>query len=352
VDAGDASNVHGDNTIAPTECQGKADGIDAARVDDDTTTDVEERQEFVEAVAGPNVEDEVLDAANTGETGGRADRADEPRAGDDCGDEELCATSDRALDTAEPQEEVENRCCHKLQNDATHGAEQPEQVMPAETSEDGKSVQAHSLSDSQEDMQLLKEPQLESGEVSTEAEEESNGQDATEDAESSGDDKAAVASMDAKTQAPPMQPVFNVQATLPQDLSFKAPKGCVPGQVLCVQGPHGPLHVQAPPGVKAGQTCTVRLAAPFHHEVFVPAGARPGQKVTFTGENDEELEAIVPPGKRPGETFRVSPPVVMVPVPPGAVTGNLIAFTTPKGDALIAPVPENVGFGQYFAVRY
>merc|ERR1711904_507524 len=77
--------------------------------------------------------------------------------------------------------------------------------------------------------------------------------------------------------------VFKVQATLPQDLSFKVPKGCTPGQLLDVRGPHGPLRVQAPPGVKEGQSCTVRLAAPWQHEVFVPAGAKPGQKVTFLG---------------------------------------------------------------------
>merc|ERR1712194_437151 len=60
--------------------------------------------------------------------------------------------------------------------------------------------------------------------------------------------------------------VLHVQATLPQDLHFIVPSGCVPGQLVTVQGPHGPLQVQAPP---------------VQHEVFVPAGAQPGQKVTF-----------------------------------------------------------------------
>jgi len=170
----------------------------------------------------------------------------------------------------------------------------------------------------------------------------------------SHDDVApAIERVDGETaETKPPQRVFHVQATLPQDLTFHAPKGCVPGQLLCVQGPHGPLHVQAPPGVKAGRRCTVRLAPPWHHEVFVPAGAVPGQRVTFLGENDAQLEAIVPPGKKPGQVFLVAPPAVMVPVPVGAVAGDLLSFMTPDGQALLSPVPDNFGPGQYFAVEY
>lgn len=146
--------------------------------------------------------------------------------------------------------------------------------------------------------------------------------------------------------------LFKVQATVPQDLTFRAPKGCVPGQTLCVQGPHGPLYVQAPPGVTAGRACTLRLAAPWHQEVFVPAGAKPGQKVQFLGPHDEQLEAVVPPGKKPGQVFQVSPPVVMLQVPPGAVAGDHLAFVTPDGKAMISLVPKDVLQGQYFASRY
>jgi len=105
----------------------------------------------------------------------------------------------------------------------------------------------------------------------------------------------------------PMVRVLPVQATLPQDLHFTVPPGCRPGQTLCVQGPHGPLHVEAPPGCKPGERRTVRLAAPFIHEVFVPAGAKPGDSVSFLGPKDEELTAVVPPGARPGQVFQVSP---------------------------------------------
>lgn len=152
--------------------------------------------------------------------------------------------------------------------------------------------------------------------------------------------------------AQPEVRVLHVQATLPQDIHFVVPSGCVPGQLLAVQGPHGPLHVQAPQGVKAGQRCTVRLAPPFQHEVLVPAGAVAGQKVTFLGENDEELEAIVPPGLKAGQVFHVSPPVVMVPVPTGIMKGDMLCFTTPKGQALMAPVPDGLTPGQYFPVQY
>merc|ERR1719171_2514635 len=154
---------------------------------------------------------------------------------------------------------------------------------------------------------------------------------------------------DASPKAPePMVRVLPVQATLPQDLHFTVPAGCKPGQILCVQGPHGPLHVQAPPGCKPGQRQTVRLAAPWQHEVFVPAGAKPGDKVSFLGANDEELTAVVPPGKRPGQVFHVSPPVVMLPVPTGVVPGDHLSFVAPNGNQLVAPVPKDVGPGQYF----
>merc|ERR1719174_1118280 len=150
-------------------------------------------------------------------------------------------------------------------------------------------------------------------------------------------------------EAPPMFRVLPVQATFPQDLHFTVPHGCRPGQILCVQGPHGPMHVQAPPDCKPGQRRAVRLAAPFQHEVFVPAGAKPGDRVSFLGPKDDDLVAVVPPGKKPGQVFHVSPPVVMLPVPLGVAPGDHLSFMAPNGKQLVAPVPRDVGPGQYFA---
>lgn len=178
--------------------------------------------------------------------------------------------------------------------------------------------------------------------------------DASHSDSDNGAPASAVSSQEGQESASgqPEGRILHVQATLPQDIHFIVPSGCAPGQLLAVQGPHGPLHVQVPQGVKTGHRCTVRLAPPFQHEVLVPAGAVPGQKVTFLGENDEELEAIVPHGVKAGQVFHVSPPVVMVPVPTGAMKGDMLCFTTPKRQAVMAPVPDDLSPGQYFPVQY
>lgn len=150
--------------------------------------------------------------------------------------------------------------------------------------------------------------------------------------------------------------VFHVRAAPPQDVFFKVPKGVAPGQILPVQGPHGPMPVKVPPGVKPGMKLAVRLAANSVQEVFVPAGAKPGQKVTFLDADNQEVVAVVPPGKKPGQVFHVSPPVVMLPVPFGAVQGDLLTFTAPAADGSfeprVVPLPANFSPGQYFAVKY
>jgi len=164
---------------------------------------------------------------------------------------------------------------------------------------------------------------------------------------------------------------FHVLAVPPQDLFFVAPPGCKPGQHVWVQGPHGPLQVQAPEGVKPGRRVAVRLSAPFQHQVVVPVGAEPGDVVAFTSENGEQLQAVVPPGKKSGQTFEVVPPVTMLRVPEGACAGDQLQFKVPAvpnnpqalaGEdrtamenaprafiELTTAVPPNVAPGQYFA---
>merc|ERR1712216_418430 len=92
---------------------------------------------------------------------------------------------------------------------------------------------------------------------------------------------------------------------------FTAPSGCKPGQPVWVQGPHGPLQVQAPAGVKPGKRVVVRLAAPFQHKVVVPMGAMPGDQLLFRvpvaaadpNASFKELAAAVPPSMAPGQYF-------------------------------------------------
>jgi len=149
-----------------------------------------------------------------------------------------------------------------------------------------------------------------------------------------------------------MKRVLPVQAALPQVLSFTVPNDAVPGQLVCIKGPHGPMHIPLPDSAEPGKPCSFRLGASWHHEVMVPEECKPGDMVTFTSKSGEQLQATVPEGKKPGETFQVLPRVVMLQVPRGALPGDLLAFTTPLGTSLMSPVPQKCMPGQYFPAGY
>merc|ERR1719181_2547300 len=93
--------------------------------------------------------------------------------------------------------------------------------------------------------------------------------------------------------APPGRDILVAECTLPQELSFKAPNTNVqPGQNVCVQGPHGPILVPLPEGVRPGQQCTIRLGPQADYgsyQVTVPEDASPGSHVQFQGKDGEIL---------------------------------------------------------------
>jgi len=85
-------------------------------------------------------------------------------------------------------------------------------------------------------------------------------------------------------------------SALPHDMHFTVPLNCRPGQPVCVQGPHGPLHMPLPQGYQPGERCKVRFGPSEMHQVVVPQGKQPGDVVKFPGPDDVELEARVPAG--------------------------------------------------------
>lgn len=137
-------------------------------------------------------------------------------------------------------------------------------------------------------------------------------------------------------------------SALPHDMHFTVPINCRPGQPVCVQGPHGPLHMPLPQGYQPGERCKVRFGPSEMHQVVVPQGKQPGDVVKFPGPDDVELEARVPPGMGPGDVFEVSPPVMMVQVPPGVRPGDAVCFAAADGTQRTTLVPKGLKEGQYF----
>jgi len=137
-------------------------------------------------------------------------------------------------------------------------------------------------------------------------------------------------------------------SALPHDMHFTVPLNCRPGQPVCVQGPHGPLHMPLPQGYQPGERCKVRFGPSEMHQVVVPQGKQPGDVVKFPGPDDVELEARVPPGMGPGDVFEVSPPVMMVQVPPGVRPGDAVCFAAADGTQRTTLVPKGLKEGQYF----
>merc|ERR1719253_373483 len=150
---------------------------------------------------------------------------------------------------------------------------------------------------------------------------------------------------------PPGRTVLAADVTWPQDLNFNAPDPCEAGQLVCIQGPHGPLMVPLPDDVKPGQSIVFKIGPQNEdgYEVTVPEDAEPGSSVPFQGDDGETLFANVPPGVKPGETFKAGKPTVMVRVPAGAREGTELMFTVPgENKVRFTRVPRHIPEGVYF----
>merc|ERR1719343_1162308 len=140
------------------------------------------------------------------------------------------------------------------------------------------------------------------------------------------------------------------KCTAPVDIAFDLPEELGQDQkVVCINGPHGPLHVPVPEGTAPGERVTIRIGPASTLRVSVPEGSAEGDVVTIEGPSGP-LQAVVPHGLKPGDTFHVSPPVLMVQVPTGAVGGERVKFLAPGGRERMADVPKGALPGQYFEV--
>jgi hypothetical protein len=145
------------------------------------------------------------------------------------------------------------------------------------------------------------------------------------------------------------------KAVLPQDITFTVPEASDSqgGQdIVCIQGPHGPIRIPLPDGAKPGEQCTYRLGPPALGYTKVPEGAQPGDTVKFEGEDGEPLNAVVPDGKKPGDEFEVSLPVLLIQVPMGATAGMEVMYEAVEGHTIggRATVPPGASPGSYFQV--
>jgi len=137
----------------------------------------------------------------------------------------------------------------------------------------------------------------------------------------------------------------------PQDLTFDIPESVQIGDMICIQGPHGPLPIKVLEGMVPGERCMYRLGGPDEFIVDVPEGGLPGDNVSFPGRNGEELQAVIPLGCKPGDSFRVGASVIMVQVPMGARAGRAVSIKMPYDkQPKIVRVPEGCTPGMYFCV--
>jgi len=156
-------------------------------------------------------------------------------------------------------------------------------------------------------------------------------------------------------QGSPVRQVLQAKTALPQDITFVVPNSdeieTLQGvEIVCIQGPHGPIRVPLPLGAKCGEQCSVRLGPPAQYHVTVPEGFKEGESVKFEGTNGEQLTAAVPPGRKPGDIFEVSLPVLLVQVPAGAKAGMEVMYEAPDRQARFARVPKGIAPGHYFPV--
>lgn len=146
---------------------------------------------------------------------------------------------------------------------------------------------------------------------------------------------------------------FRALAALPHDLNFIVPPNTRPGQPVCLQGPHGPMHMPLPQGYAAGEQCTIRFGPTGQvQQVTVPVDAKAGDTINFEGLQGEQLHAEVPPGLKPGDVFELTPPVLMVQVPKGAQMDDEVVFAAPDGSERYTKIPRGVQAGQYFPAMF
>mmetsp|Transcript_79371 Transcript_79371/g.157268 ORF Transcript_79371/g.157268 Transcript_79371/m.157268 type:complete len:266 (-) Transcript_79371:340-1137(-) len=148
--------------------------------------------------------------------------------------------------------------------------------------------------------------------------------------------------------------------TPPVELLADLPIDHVPGTAIQMMGPHGPIDVVPPRSMMPGSQIRYRLAPPPELRVEVPADTAAGSTVQFERPDGVRVAVIVPPGLGPGDTFEVTPPSLMVKIPPDALPGDRVAFQVPpdadpsgrnESPWCCARIPGTTRPGSYFPVR-
>lgn len=138
----------------------------------------------------------------------------------------------------------------------------------------------------------------------------------------------------------------------PQILHFVLPEKHRPGMQVCIQGPHGPMHIMVSEGMEPGQQCTMRLQPQDVLNVTVPDDAKPGDLIVFEAVNGEMQRVQVPLDIAPGETFEVAPAAVMVERPHTSRSCDKVKFELPDGTVKVTNIPWGVQPGHYFAYTF
>lgn len=146
----------------------------------------------------------------------------------------------------------------------------------------------------------------------------------------------------------PVAPAIDLQVQVPEDFE--------PGQKVFTQSPHGTIEVEPPAGIKGGETFQCQLAPPAALKVTVPPGFT-GSSLMFRLTDGSHISVPVPSETRPGEVITVGQPAVLVWVPQGAQTGEIVSFSIRGGNGdnnkvewFCAQIPAKLCSG-YFVAR-
>jgi hypothetical protein len=140
-------------------------------------------------------------------------------------------------------------------------------------------------------------------------------------------------------------------------LELALPRDAKPGGLAVVQGPHGLVEVEPPADHKPGEKVRLRLGAPPELRIQVPKDGKPGDRLQVVRADQVRIAARIPQGMKGGDFFKVAVPAVVVAVPEGARTGELVTFRVPapegkgngKGKWMQAWCPSELLYGRYFA---
>jgi len=161
--------------------------------------------------------------------------------------------------------------------------------------------------------------------------------------------------VDAVPAAEPAPGVREAVCLQPQTLELRLPRDARPGELAVAEGPHGPVEVETPSDHKPGTKVQLRLGAPPELRIRVPEDGKPGDRLQVIRADRVRIAARIPQGMKGGDFFKVAVPAVVVAVPEGAKTGELVTFRLPppegkcKGEWMQAWCPSELLYGRYFA---